>query len=259
MTTLLSCARVRDRLHALLDGELPAAEHALARTHLADCEACGAALDDYRALGDALRAGFDRRAVPSDALAALEAMTSRVVSLTAAEARQSLGARLGRAFEDMRFVFAGAGSFAATFLCTVGLAVVLQAASISNAESLAAQMDRMGAPRGSTQNPFSVDPRLLPPVVRQDSLIMPGVLVDDVPYLLPDEQYAFSGVLTSEGRVAGIGMLQSGAVIDERAMELLRSIHESRFEPARLRDGRAVAVSFVWLHSDVTIRAGKSL
>jgi len=259
MTRPLSCARVRDRLHAFLDGELPAAEHVGVRTHLGRCAACGAALDDYRALGSALRAGFDQRAVSSDALAALEAMTSRVVSLTAAEARQSLGARLGRAFEDMRFVFAGAGSFAATFLCAVGLAAVLQASSVSHADSLAAQMQRMSAPRGSTQNPYSVDPRLLPPVVQQGSLVMPAVLVDDVPYLIPDEQYAFSGVLTSDGRVAGIGMLQSGAVIDERAMELLRSIHESRFHPARLRDGRAVAVSFVWLHSDVTIKPGKSL
>ena len=71
---------------------------------------------------------------------------------------------------------------------------------------------------------------------------MPAILVDDVQYAVPDEEYAFSGVLTSDGRVAGIEMLQSGAVIDERAMELLRSIHDSRFQPARLKDGRAVAV-----------------
>ena len=44
-----------------------------------------------------------------------------------------------------------------------------------------------------------------------------------------------------------------------RQFELLRSIHDSRFQPARLKDGRAVALSFVWLHSDVTSKPGKSL
>lgn len=268
MRNAVSCARVHDRLHAFLDGELPPAGHAGVLAHVDTCAACAAALDDYRALGGVLRAAMGSRAVPASAAVALEALeaqgaleaiTSRVVTLTAAEARQSLRARLAHAFEDMRFVFAGAGSFAATFLCAVGLAVVLQASSVSNSESLASQMERMAAPRGSITNPFSVDPRLLRPTVQKGSLVMPAILVDDVPYAVPDEEYAFSGVLTSDGRVAGIEMLQSGAVIDQRAMELLRSIHDSRFQPARLKDGRAVAVSFVWLHSDVTIKPGKSL
>jgi len=259
MRNPMSCARVHDRLHAFLDGELPPADHAGVLTHVGACGACAAALDDYRALGGALRAALDSRTVPGAAAVALERMASRVVTLTAAEARQSLRARLTHAFEDMRFVFAGAGSFAATFLCAVGLTVVLQAASVSNSESLASQMERMAAPRGSITNPFSVDPRLLRPTVQKGSLVMPAILVDDVPYAVPDEEYAFSGVLTSDGRVAGIEMLQSGAVIDQRAMELLRSIHDSRFQPARLKDGRAVAVSFVWLHSDVTIKPAKSL
>lgn len=258
-TSTVSCARLRDRLHAFLDRELAPADHAGVLAHLDACASCAAALDDYRGLGGALRAAMDSRAVSASAAVELEALTSRVVTLTAAEARQSLRARLTDAFADMRFVFAGAGSFAATFLCAAGLAVILQASSVWNSESLASQMERMAAPRGSITNPFSVDPRLLRPTVQEGSLVMPAILVDDVPYPVPDEEYAFSGVLTSEGRVAGIEMLQSGAVIDERAMELLRSIHDSRFQPARLKDGRAVAVSFVWLHSDVTIKPGKSL
>lgn len=254
--TAATCAGVRDRLHALLDGELPPAEHAAVLAHVGGCAACGGELDDYRAVGSALRDGAHAAEVP---VRDLELMTGRVVSLTAAEARQSLRSRLALAFEDMRFVFAGAGSFAATFACAIGLAAALQAASVSRTDSLASVMERMSAPRGTTENPYSIDPRLLPPSVQQGWLVMPAILVDDVAYAVPDEEYAFSGVLTKDGRVAGIEMLQSGTVIDPRAMELLRSIHDSRFTPARLRDGRAVAVSFVWVHSDVTIKPAKSL
>lgn len=257
MTILTSCAAVRDRLHALIDGELAPAEHAAMLAHLDGCGACGAEADDYRSLGGMLRSSVDATAVPVDALSQV---TAKVVTLAAAEARQSLRVRVSTAFEDMRFVFAGAGSFAATFACAVGLAAVLQAASAtSRTDSLASRLEQMSAPRGSTANPFSVDPRLLPPRPHEGSLAMPAILVDDVPYAVPDEEYAFSGVLTSEGRVAGIEMLQSGAEIDPRALELLHSIHESRFKPARLKDGRAVAVSFVWLHSDVTIKPKSSL
>jgi hypothetical protein len=252
--TLHSCAAVRGRLHAFLDGELPALEYAALKSHLEACAGCGAELDDYRELGRALRGGVDPAGVPIDALTR---MTGRVVSLAAAEARQSLRSRLTVAFGDMRFVFAGAGSFAATFICALGLTGLLHASATSRSDSLASLMDRMAA-RGSTQNPYSADSALLPPSVHQGSLVMPAVLVDDVAYTVPDEQYAFSGVLTPDGRVAGIQMLQGGA-LDPRAMELLRSIHDSRFEPARLKDGRPVAVSFVWVHSDVTIKPIKSL
>ncbi|MEX2273487.1 MAG: zf-HC2 domain-containing protein [Vicinamibacterales bacterium] len=253
--TMPACHTIRGRLHAFLDGELPALDHAAVRMHVDACADCADVLDDYRALGRALRAGLDPAGMPTDAL---NALTSKVVSLTSAEARQSLRARLSLAFADMRFVFAGAGSFAATFVCALSLAGILEASSASRTDSLASLMERMAAPRGSTQNPYSIDPRLLPPSPQTGSLAMPAVLVDDVAYEVPDEQYAFSGVLTSEGRIAGIEMLQGG-VIDPRAMELLRSIHDSRFEPARLKNGRPVAVSFVWVHSDVTIKPIKSL
>lgn len=253
-----TCDSIRGRLHAFLDGELRGADHALVKLHLDGCAGCGAELDDYRALGSVLRSRIDPTAVP---VQALSDMASRVVSLTAAEARQSLRSRLTHAFGDMRFVFAGAGSFAATFVCALSLAGLLEASSTSRSDSLASLMARIAAPRGTTQNPYSVDPRLLPPSPREGALVMPAVLVDDVAYTVPDEQYAFSGVLTSDGRIAGIQLLQGGAVDarDPRAMELLRSIHDSRFRPARLKDGRPVAVSFVWVHSDVTIKPIKSL
>lgn len=256
MTHHASCADIRERLHALLDGELGPSEHARVLTHLDDCDACAAELEEYRALGSSLRAGLAATAVPMDVLTEV---TGKVVTLAAAEARQSLRSRLSVAFEDMRFVFAGAGSFAATFACAIGLAGILQTASVSRTDSLASLMARISAPRGTTANPYSVDPRILPPTVQKGSLVMPAILVDNVPYVVPDEEYAFSGVMTSDGRVAGIEMLESGD-LDPRAVELLYSIHESRFKPARLKkDGRAVAVTFLWLHSDVTIKPQKSL
>lgn len=248
------CSRVRGLLHEWLDGELGAAFHGVVKTHLQTCAGCGAELESHRATGDMLRASV-AAGVPAEALAR---MASRVASQASAEARQSMRGRLNAAFGDMRFVFAGAGSVAATLICALTLAGMLHAASRTNDASLASVMARISAPRGTTANPYSVDPRLLPPRVMRGSLVMPAVLVDDVPYLPADEDYAFSGVLTSEGRVAGIKVMPGG-VIDQRTLELLRSIHDSRFQPARLKTGEPVAMNFVWVHSDVTIKPKKVL
>lgn len=249
------CRSVRPRLQAFLDNELPVSAYAAVRKHLDVCVACGAELEDYRALGRALRSGVDATAVPTEALAE---MASRVVSLTSAETRFSVRMRLLVAFEDMRFVFAGAGAFVATLACALALGGILHAASRENADSLAGLMARMSA-RGTTQNPFSVDPRLLPPTLDEDSLVMPVVLIDNVPYGVRDEDYAFSAVVTPDGRVAGVEMLSGSDAYDARSLELLRSIHGARLAPARLKDGRRVAVSFVWIHSDLTIKPNKTL
>jgi len=255
MIARLTCGQVRARLQAFLDDELAVPEFMAVRTHLDDCAGCGAELEDYRAVGRALRARVDATAVPTEAL---DLMTSRVISLTSAEARLSLRARVLGAFEDMRYVLAGAGAFAATLICAIMLGGILHAASPLRSDSLASLMERMAA-RGSTENPFSVDPRILPPTLFQNSLVMPVVLVDNVPYGVRDEDYAFKAVVTPDGRVAGVEMLSGRGTVDARTLELLRSIHEARLEPARLKDGRRVAVSFVWLHSDVTIKPNKSL
>lgn len=252
--TVITCDDVRERLQALLDDELAIGDYLPVNAHLDGCPRCAADLEGYRAVGRALRASVDPTSVPTEALAL---MSSRVVSLTAAEARQSLRARLGAAFEDMRMVLACGGALAATLCCFVVLAGVLNGATYGNADSLAALMGRMSA-RGTTENPFSVDPRILPPTLFEGSLVMPVVLVDNVPYGVRDDDYAFRAVVTPDGRVAGVEML-SGRVIDPRALELLRSIHGARLAPARLKDGRRVAVSFVWLHSDVTIKPNKAL
>ncbi|MDQ3069511.1 MAG: zf-HC2 domain-containing protein [Acidobacteriota bacterium] len=249
----ITCAAARARLHAFLDSELGMGDHALVRAHLDDCAGCGVELEDFRAVGGMLR-GQMPAAVPAGALAS---MTSRVVSLAAAEARQSVRSRLSFAFDDMRFVFAGAGSFAATLVCALGLAALLHYGSRAEDDSLASLMARMSTP-GSTANPLSVDPRILPPTVRKDSLVMPAILVNDVPYLIPDDEYAFAAVVTAEGRIAGVKMLPGQKYMDPRAVELLSILHGARFEPARLKDGRRVAISFVWVHSDLTIKPIKS-
>jgi hypothetical protein len=251
---IMMCAGVRDRLQSLLDDELDVADYAQVQAHLSACARCSADLDDYRAVGNILRSSVDPTSVPMDALAL---MSSRVVSLTAAEARQSLRARVTDAFGDMRYVLACGGALAATLLCAVALAGILNGATYGNADSLAALMARMSE-RGTTENPFSVDPRILPPTLFEGSMVMPVVLVDNVPYSVRDDDYAFQAVVTPDGNVAGVEML-SGRVIDPRALELLRSIHGARLVPARLKDGRRVAVSFVWLHTDVTIKPNKSL
>ena len=47
MTPMTSCAAVRDRLHAFIDGELAPAEHAAMLSHLDDCGACAACGDNF--------------------------------------------------------------------------------------------------------------------------------------------------------------------------------------------------------------------
>lgn len=258
-TGVMSCDGARSRVQALLDDELDIADYAPVRGHISACARCSADLDDYRAVGRALRSSVDATSVPTHALAL---MSSRVVSLTAAEARQSLRVRVSNAFGDiafgdMRYVLACGGALAASLVCAVALAGILSGATHGNADSLAALMGRMSE-RGTTENPFSVDPRILPPTLFEGSLVMPVVLVDNVPYGVRDDDYAFQAVVTQDGHVAGVEML-SGRVIDSRVLELLRAIHDARLAPARLNDGRRVAVSFVWLHTDVTIKPNKTL
>ena len=244
------CGAVRDRLHALLDDELAPSEFGPVRAHLDLCAGCAERLEEFRAVGNALRVRVSATGVPTEALAA---MAGRVVSLTTAEARQSWRVKLGVAFEDMRYVLACGGALPATLICGVSLGVILQGATAGNADSLASLMDRM-ATRGTTQNPYSVDPRILPPSLFENSLVMPVVSVDDVAYGVRDEDYAFRAVITPDGRVAGVEMLSGRPGADPRALELLRSIHGARHEPARPKDGRRVAVSYVWVHSDITIK-----
>jgi hypothetical protein len=61
----VNCDRIRPLLSTYLDGELDAGEHAQVAAHLAHCQACTRALDDWRALGQKIRTLPDL-AVPSE-------------------------------------------------------------------------------------------------------------------------------------------------------------------------------------------------
>lgn len=52
----MNCERIRPLLSAYLDGELDAEGHAQVAAHLDGCQACARALDDWRALGQEIRA-----------------------------------------------------------------------------------------------------------------------------------------------------------------------------------------------------------
>ena len=58
----MTCDQARERLDALLDGELPAAEHSAVEAHAASCAACAADLQELKALSSALRTAPYHRA-----------------------------------------------------------------------------------------------------------------------------------------------------------------------------------------------------
>ncbi|GAB5512181.1 MAG: hypothetical protein Rhims3KO_35820 [Hyphomicrobiales bacterium] len=93
--TILSCSTVREQLPWLLNGTLDTAEAEAMNHHIAQCEACAAALAAERKLADQLQG--------LDALDFQEAASwDRMMDALEEPARKSLGATLSEAWERLR-------------------------------------------------------------------------------------------------------------------------------------------------------------
>ena len=259
----LTCAATRRRLDAYHDEELSLSEQIAVGSHLEWCDGCAEALDDLRQLRDALRQAMPGRT----ALATLSVeedlnLQATVVNRLKAEERLSFGVWLQEAFADMHLVYAGLSAVAAAIACLAVTLGMMRFATNERPDSTAA-MVRLYSTPGSNMYPVSAGPRVrMPRALDEPIWVTPADI---------DAHYTLSAIVTREGRVGSLEILNStggrwipsdGA--EAKAVEdLIGTVSRARFEPASIliepssMTGLPVAVNVVWIVAHTTVRATK--
>jgi hypothetical protein len=239
-----ACDDVRDRLEAFYDGELSIDERIAVQTHMGDCIACSLAASELVAVGDSLREVAARRAdVTSDEP---QRISARVLERLRVEEQFSLRSQFAALFQDMHLVWAGLGATVATMICVIGSASVLHAASQQQPDSLAGVISLLANP-GSNANPMPLNYEMMAPRAVTDA----AVKVDE-----EDAAYALSAVVSREGRVQGVEVMQRQRPLpaDQAIVNaILNEAYRVQFAPAQAR-GDAVAVRVVWLVTNTTVK-----
>jgi hypothetical protein len=244
--TLWGCASVRRRLPAFYDRELPIGDLITIEAHVAGCPACAGELHELSAVGDALRLA----AVPAPA-DDWKGVQSGVIGRMRAEAHESWSARTERAFDDLHLVWIGLAATVATFLCGAVALSALHFASPERDDSLAAMIRTISAPAGSNLNPVRVGRFLQFPSVPESGPIE-RMLAQ--PVSREELTLALSAVVTQEGRVSGVSVLNKQQPASQDLESLLDVLSRGRLEPGR-RGTLPVAVNLVWLVTHTTVRA----
>lgn len=233
------CVDVRDRLEAFHDGELPIEERIAIQNHLADCGSCSAAASDLAELGSTLR-DFAAGAVeqPVETLR----ISAHVIERLKVEESFSMRAQITEWFQDMHLVWAGLGASVATAICILGSASVLHAANQERPNSMARAISVLASP-GSNDNPIRLNYEMMAPRAVTDAAIEMSE---------EDAEYALSAVVSREGDVQGVEMINQPA--DRQGINaMLNEAYRMKFAPATAR-GDAVAVSMVWLVASTTVK-----
>jgi len=232
------CVTVVDRLEAFHDGELTIDERVAIQNHLGECVSCNLAAQELVAL----TAGFRDLASHTAEADATDTsrVTAHVIESLRVEETLSIRAQVAEWFQDMHLVWAGLGATMATMICVVGSASVLHAANQERPNSMARTISVLASP-GSNDNPLRLDYSMMAPRA-----------VTDEPFEMSEEdtEYALSAVVSREGRVQGVEVLNPTT---RRVNAMLNEAYRMQFAPA-LDRGDAVAVSVVWLVANTTVK-----
>ncbi len=239
-----SCADVHGRLEAFYDGEVPFPERLAIQNHLTECVACSLEVEQIFALGATLRGMATE--VGEHATVEPLRLSEQVVEQLGVEEQLSAQTRIVALFQDMHLVWAGIGATVATLICVVGSASVLHAANQEHPDSLAAVIALLANP-GSNANPVRLNYDMMAPRAVTDAAIQMSE---------EDAEYALSAVVSREGRVQGIEVINDARPLGERAVvnAMLNEAYRVQFAPAQARTGDAVAVKMVWLVANTTVK-----
>ena len=245
------CSEVRERLEEYQDGELTIDERIAIQQHLGECVSCNLTATELAELGAGLRDVAAQMA--ENDTADPSRVSAHVIERLRVEESFSMRAQIAEWFSDMHLVWAGLGATAATMICVVGSASVLHAANQDRPNSMARVISVLASP-GSNDNPVRLDYSMLVPG-RTDATafgLAPRAVSDEV-FEMPEEdaEYALSAVVSREGRVQGVELLDAPATRGVNAM--LNEAYRMQFVPAVDR-GDAVAVSVVWLVANTTVK-----
>jgi anti-sigma factor RsiW len=241
---MTSCAGIRDQISAYVDGELEAADRTRVSAHLASCAECRDAADEFRAIGDLLRAPAARYPLPIG----LSGLASGVISRARAEESQSWGALARRAFDDWHWALTAAGALgSAAFSLAVVWALCTFGPQPAREDSLAALISTLQAPAAGHLWILAT------PVGKDESPIMMQFGDDTgaaVVAVLPngvdgpsasDLALALSqAVVSRDGRLTALGSM---SMVDRKRTEaLLEDIQRIHTMPLASWSGRRVSV-----------------
>lgn len=234
-----SCGDIMERLEAFHDGELSIDERIDVQHHLGECAACHQVAGEIAVLGMGLRdlaAAFAEKDTTDPSR-----ISAHVIEHLRVEEQFSIRAQVADWFSDMHLVWAGLGASVAMLTCIVGSASVLHAASQERPNSMARAISVLASP-GSNDNPIRLNYGMSAPRAVTDVAIEMSE---------EDAQYTLSAVVSREGTVSGVEMIDQAHRPGVNAM--LNEAYRMRFAPATDR-GDAVAVSMVWLVTNTTVK-----
>ena len=234
------CVDVRERLEAFHDGEVPIEERIAIQNHLTECVACTLEAKDLASLSSVLR---DFSAYSADLSDEPQRISDRVLERLRVEEQFSIRSQFSRLFQDMHLVWAGLGATAATLICVIGSASVLHATNQERPNSMARVIAVLASP-GSNDNPLRLNYEMMAPRAVTDAALEMSE---------EDAQYALSAVVSREGRVQGVEMLDQPPSRRASVNAMLNEAYRVQFAPAIAR-GDAVAVSVVWLVANTTVK-----
>src|SRR5688572_24034038 len=236
------CVDVREHLEAFYDGELPIETRIAIQNHLGECVTCSLAAKELSTLGASIR---ELAAQVADRTAhELMRMTRRVIERLGVEEQFSIKSQVIALFQDMHLVWAGLGATVATMICVIGSASVLHAANQGQPGSFANVISILANP-GSNENPLRLNYEMMAPQV---------VAASPLEMSEEEAEYALSAVVSREGRVQGVELINNQPYAKHRAVNaVLHDAYRVQFAPAQAR-GDAVAVSMVWFVANTTVK-----
>lgn len=235
------CCDVREHLEAFYDGELSIDQRVAIQNHLGECIACSLAAEELTDLGASIRE-FAAQVADRTSDEPMQ-MTGRVIERLGVEEQFSIRSQVMALFQDMHLVWAGLGATVATMICVIGSASVLHAANQQQPGSFASVISILANP-GSNENPMRLNYDMLAPqVVAAVPLETSGA----------DGEYALSAVVSREGRIQGIEVINPSGTFDRSVNAMLHDAYKVQFAPAKTR-GDAVAVRMVWLVANTTVK-----
>jgi hypothetical protein len=238
MITPYACVGVRELLEPFHDGELTIDERVAIQNHLGECSSCSAAASDLLEIGSTLRdLAAMNEGPPVEALH----ISAHVMERLKVEEAFSIRAQANEWFQDMHLVWAGLGASVATAICVIGSASVLHAANQERPNSMARVISVLASP-GSNDNPLRLNYEMMAPRAVTDAAIE----------MSEEGEYTLSAVVSREGRVQGVSMINYPS--DRTGVNaMLNEAYRMKFAPATAR-GDAVAVSMVWLVANTTVK-----
>ena len=236
------CTDVRTHLEAFYDGELAVAERIAIQNHLSECIACSLTAEELGTLGASMRelAAQTADRTSDEPLR----ISSRVLERLRVEEQFSLRSQVVALFQDMHLVWAGLGATVATLICVIGSASVLHAANQQQPGSFANVISILASP-GSNENPMRLNYEMMAPRAVSSAPI--EMTTEE------DSEYALSAVVSREGRVQGVEVINQARSTDRSVNAMLNEAYRVQFAPAQAR-GDAVAVSMVWLVASTTVK-----